>query len=82
MALVSPERATIVDRAWDAQSRIESRVGNLGKGKYGRVLKMARKPTPEEYEKVAKVTAIGLVLLGAIGFAIYFAMRWVPGGSG
>lgn len=64
----------IVGKAWDVQHRLEARVKNLGKGKYGRVLKMARKPDQDEFNQVAKVTAVGMLLIGALGFAIYFVM--------
>lgn len=64
----------IVDRAWDVQHRLEARAKNLGKGKYGRVLKMARKPDEEEFNRVAKVTAVGMVVIGFLGFLIYFVM--------
>ena len=43
------DRDTVVAKAWDAQERLEGRIANLGKGRYGRVLRMARKPTPEEF---------------------------------
>ena len=49
----------------------------IGKGKYGRVLKMARKPTNEEYEKSAKITGAGILLVGAIGFLIYIIIDLV-----
>jgi len=71
--------ADIVDRSWDVQRRVEERLKRLGKGKYGRVLKMARKPTPDEFSRVVLVTGIGLVLIGALGFAIYLVMRYGPG---
>lgn len=32
-----------------------------------RILHIARKPTKDEYEKVAKVTALGMIVIGAIG---------------
>ncbi len=71
--------ADIVDRSWDVQRRVEERLKRLGKGKYGRVLKMARKPTPDEFSKVVLITGIGLVLIGALGFVIYLVMRYGPG---
>ena len=40
---------SFVEKAWEIQHNIESRQKRIGKGKYGRVLKMARKPTNEEY---------------------------------
>lgn len=64
----------IVDRAWEIQHRLEARAKNLGKGKYGRVLKMARKPDQDEFNQVAKVTAVGMIVIGALGFLIYYVM--------
>jgi protein transport protein SEC61 subunit gamma-like protein len=64
-------------RIWDLQHRIEVRQQRIGKGKYGRVLKMARKPTNEEYEKSAKITGAGILLVGAIGFLIYIIIDLV-----
>lgn len=68
----------IVDKGWDAQRRIEERAKRLGKGKYGRILKMARKPTSDEYSKIVLITGLGLALIGALGFAIYWIMRYGP----
>lgn len=76
----------IIDKAWDIQHKIESRQQRIGKGKYGRVLKMARKPTNEEYEKTAKITGAGILLIGAVGFVIYIikelAVPWILGALG
>jgi protein transport protein SEC61 subunit gamma-like protein len=60
-----------LDKAWDLQHRLEARQQRIGKGKYGRVLKMARKPTNEEYSKTSKITAIGILLIGGLGFLIF-----------
>jgi len=60
-----------MDKAWDLQHSIESRQKRIGKGKYGRVLKMARKPTNEEYERTSMITGAAILLIGAIGFVIY-----------
>lgn len=70
--------ADLVDRSWDAQRRIEERVKRLGKGKYGRVLKMARKPTSDEYSKVVLITGLGIAAMGALGFLIYLIMTFGP----
>jgi len=61
----------IMERAWDLQHNLEARQKRIGKGKYGRVLKMARKPTDEEYARTSKITALGILLLGGIGFLVY-----------
>ncbi len=68
---MNEEHKGILDKAWAAQHKIEEREQRIGKGKYGRVLKMARKPTNEEYEKTAKIVGLGILLIGALGFAIY-----------
>ena len=68
----------IVEESWNVQRRIENRAKNLGKGKYGRVLKMARKPETEEYVKVLQITSLGLFLMGGLGFLIY--LIWVAMG--
>lgn len=35
-----------------------------------RIVHISRKPTGAEYNKVAKVTALGIILFGVIGFII------------
>ena len=68
----------IEGKAWEYQEDIEARVRNLGKGKYGRVLKMARKPSWEEYKKIIKITRIGLIILRAAGFTMMWIMTYLP----
>ncbi len=60
------------------QQWLEGKVKNVGKGSYGRVLKMSRKPTSEEYSKALIVTGIGIALVGAIGFAIFLGYKYFP----
>lgn len=67
----STDHKGIVDKAWDLQHNIETRQKRIGKGKYGRVLKMARNPTNEEYAKTSKITGLGMIIVGGIGFLIY-----------
>lgn len=69
----------IVESSWKAQNWLENRAKNFGSGRYGRVLKMARKPTNDEYVKVLQITSIGLVLVGMLGFAVYYIFTQVPG---
>jgi protein transport protein SEC61 subunit gamma-like protein len=71
--------AEIMEKGWEVQRRIEERLKRVGKGKYGRILKMARKPTSDEFSKVLIITGLGLLAVGALGFLIYFVMRY--GGS-
>ena len=60
------------------QDKIESKFRNMGKGKYGRILKMARTPTPEEYRKTIAITGLGIIILGALGFFITWMMTYLP----
>ena len=66
-----PDDKSLIDKAWDLQHNIESRQKRIGKGKYGRVLKMARKPTNDEYSKTSKITGLGIILVGGLGFLIF-----------
>ena len=74
---MNEEHKGLLDKAWAVQHKIEERQQHIGKGKYGRVLKMARKPTNEEYEKTAKITGLGMMLIGALGFVIYIVRELV-----
>lgn len=65
------QRKSFLDKAWEIQHRIEEKIKHIGKGKYGRILKMARKPTDEEFARTAKITFLGMMVIGAIGFVIY-----------
>jgi protein transport protein SEC61 subunit gamma and related proteins len=67
----SNDQKSIVDKAWDIQHDIEARQKRIGRGKYGRVLKMARNPTEEEYAKTSKITGAGMLVIGGIGFLIF-----------
>lgn len=65
-------------KAEEIQNGFESKMGNLGKGKYGRILKMARTPSREEYKKTCYIAALGMILLGVVGFAIMWVMTYLP----
>jgi protein transport protein SEC61 subunit gamma-like protein len=68
----------VVEKSWEVQKDVEERVRKIGKGKYGRVIKMARKPSHEEYMKVVQITGLGLLLIGGVGFLIYWLMTYLP----
>ena len=48
-------------------------------GEYARVLKLARKPSREEFIMIAKVAGAGILLIGFIGFVIYLLLTELPG---
>ena len=64
----------VYDKSSEVQKRLEERFKRTGKGRYGRVLKMARRPTSEEYSRTIMITGIGVLLIGLAGFAIYILM--------
>lgn len=46
--------------------------------KYLRVIQVARKPGKDEFTASAKISLIGLIIIGAIGFIIF--LLWVLSG--
>jgi protein translocase SEC61 complex gamma subunit len=50
----------------DFKTDIKERLAN-----YRRILQVAHKPTGDEYVRIAKVCAMGLLAIGLIGFATY-----------
>ncbi len=71
------DNRSFVEKARDLQENLESRRNRIGKGKYGRVLKMARKPTNEEYSKTSKITFAGILIVGGLGFVIFLMAKQV-----
>ena len=67
---VGPVEGTV--QSW--QDEIEGRVRSLQTGPYARILKMARKPTKQEFRQTVIVCGIGMFILGAIGFAMLWLM--------
>lgn len=39
---------------------------------------MAHSPDKEEYLRTAKISAVGIIILGAVGFAIMWLMTYLP----
>ena len=50
----------------------------IGRGQYGRVLRLARKPTADEFVKSSWVVGIGIGIVGAIGFIVYYVWLKAP----
>jgi len=65
----------IVDKSAELQRKIEERFSRIGKGKFSRILKMARKPTRDEYTKVITITGLGIIIIGGVGFLIYLMLQ-------
>ena len=63
------------DRIEDLEDSITERVKRIGRGKYSRILKMAKKPTRDEFGKSSLITGIGIIIIGGVGFIIYLLMN-------
>ena len=68
----------IIDKSWKLQETIEEKFRGIGKGNYGRVIKMARKPEYDEYMKTCAITGAGIVFIGGLGFTIYYLWVHLP----
>jgi protein transport protein SEC61 subunit gamma-like protein len=60
------------------QSRkINGNIGQILKS-YFRILKLARKPTREEFFTISKVAGAGILIIGLFGFVIYVLLTVIP----
>ncbi len=64
------------------EGRISRKAIGRKLGEYRRILTLTRRPTREEFSTIAKVAALGIILIGAVGFLIYLAMVQVPASLG
>ena len=65
-------------KAEQIQDSRDSRISGIGRGKYGRILQMAHTPDKEEYLKTAKISALGILILGLVGFVVMWIMTYLP----
>lgn len=65
-------------KAEQFQKSLESKMGGFGRGKYGRILQMAHTPDKEEFLKTSKISALGIIILGLVGFAVMWIMTYLP----
>ncbi len=74
MAIEKSEVSGIEEIAQSWQDEIEARVKGLQTGSIARILKMAKKPSKQEFRQTVIVCGIGMFVLGAIGFLILALM--------
>ena len=74
MAIESSNVGPVEERVQGWQDAIEGRVRGLQTGSYARILKMARKPSKQEFRQTVIVCGIGMFVLGAIGFVMLWLM--------
>jgi len=53
--------------------RIRERIEN-----YRRVLAISRKPTWDEFKHTARICALGIIVIGIIGFILYLVSVLIP----
>ena len=75
MAIEKSEVGGIEEIAQSWQDEIEGRVKGLQTGSIARILKMAKKPSKQEFRQTVIVCGIGMFVLGAIGFLILALME-------
>ncbi len=68
---------SFMDKAWDAQHKVEQKWLGLGSGRFARVLRMARKPEPEEFRQSATIVLVGIGVIGGLGFLVFLLMQWL-----
>ena len=69
---------SFINRVWKTQQRLEERFKRIGRGQYGRVLRLARKPTTDEFVTSSWVVGIGIAIVGFIGFVVYYVWLKAP----
>ena len=74
MAIESSNVGPVEEKVQGWQDEIEGRVRGLQTGSYARILKMAKKPSKQEFRQTVIVCGIGMFVLGAIGFVMLWLM--------
>ena len=74
MAIESSNVGPVEEKVQGWQDEIEGRVRGLQTGSYARILKMARKPSKQEFRQTVIGCGIGMFVLGAIGFVMLWLM--------
>ena len=74
MGVESSNVGVVEDTVQGWQDGIEGRIKGLQTGSYARILKMARKPSKQEFRQTVIVCGIGMLVLGLIGFVLLWGM--------
>jgi len=68
------QTSSFEDKVQAKQDAIEAQFRKISRGSWARIIRMARKPTPQEFKQTSIICGIGLFVLGFIGFAILVLM--------
>jgi len=71
---IESTRSGFVAKAWTWQHAIDRKWDSIGRGRIARVLRMARKPEPDEFRQSAVIVLVGIAVIGGIGFFTYLLM--------
>ena len=74
MSVESSNVGAVEETVHGWQDGIEGRIKGLQTGSYARILKMARKPSKQEFRQTVIVCGIGMLVLGLIGFVMLWGM--------
>ena len=74
MGVESSNVGVVEDTVQGWQDGIEGRIKGLQTGSYARILKMARKPSKQEFRQTVIVCGIGMLVLGLMGFVMLWGM--------
>ena len=74
MSVESSNVGAVEETVQGRQDGIEGRIKGLQTGSYARILKMARKPSKQEFRQTVIVCGIGMLVLGLIGFVMLWGM--------
>ena len=74
MGVESSNVGVVEDTVQGWQDGIEGRIKGLQTGSYAGILKMARKPSKQEFRQTVIVCGIGMLVLGLIGFVMLWGM--------
>ena len=73
------QKRSFEDKVQDRQDAIDAQFRKISRGSWARILRMARKPTPQEFKQTSIICGIGLFVLGFIGFVILILMdNFIP----
>ena len=74
MSVESSNVGAVEETVQGWQDGIEGRIKGLQTGSYAWILKMARKPSKQEFRQTVIVCGIGMLVLGLIGFVMLWGM--------
>ena len=74
MSNETSEKRSFEERVQDRQDWIESQFRRISRGSWARIIRMARKPSAQEFKHTSIICGIGLFVLGAIVIGLQVLM--------